>query len=183
MTVVTIISWSYPGVRIQPQNVLDLISFFPWAKSDVVSRWKMLRILVLGPQSTSLVLHAFHVSLTLFLIHVCISENDNEHTSWCSINSSNVSNTIMVKDCFTCESKVANVVVSGQEMSSSFSPSWLQVVLDLLQRHAKVLALMLEHRAMAMLPGHNQQCFLSSVLPCCIWEKLGKLCKTLLVLV
>ena len=47
------------------------------------------------------------------------SENDNEHTSWCSINSSNVSNTIMVKDCFTYESKVANVDVSGQVMSSS----------------------------------------------------------------
>ena len=100
-------------------NVLDLISFFPWTKSDVVSWWRMLGILVLGPQSTSLVLHAFHVSLTLFLIHVCISENDNEHTSWCSINSSNVSNTIMIKDYFTCESKIDNVVVSGQVMSSS----------------------------------------------------------------
>ena len=140
-------------------------------------------ILVLGPQSTSLVLHDFYVSLTLLLIHVYISENNNEHTSWCSINSLNVSNTIMIKDYFTCESKVANVVVSRHVMSSSFSPSWLQVVLDLLQWHSKVLALMLEHRAMAILHGHNQQCSLSSGLPCCIWEKLGKLCKILLVLV
>ena len=69
------------------------------------------------PQSTSLFLYAFHVSLTLFLIHVCICEIDNEHTSWCNINSSNVSNTIMVKNCFTCESKVTNVVVSEQVMS------------------------------------------------------------------
>ena len=100
----------------QDGTVLDLISFFPWAKSDLVSWWRTLGILVLCPQSTSLVLHAFHVSLTLFLIHVCISENYNEHTSWCSINSSN---TIMVKDCFTCESKVANVIVSRHVMSSS----------------------------------------------------------------
>ena len=128
------------------------------------------------PQSTSLVLHAFHVSLTLFLIHICSSENDNEHTSWCIINSSNVSNTIMVKDYFTCESKVINVVVSGLVMSSSFSPSWLQVILDLLQWHSKVLALMLEHGATTMLHGHNQQCSPSLALPCCISEKLGKLC-------
>jgi hypothetical protein len=65
-----------------------------------------------------------------------------------SINSSNKSNTIMTKNCFTFESKVANVVVSKQVMSLSFSPYWLRVVLDLLQ---KVLALMLEHGATAML--------------------------------
>ena len=103
---VNITIWSCPGVQIQPQNVLDLISFFPWTKSEVVSWWRTLGILVLGLQSTSLVLHAFHVSLTLFLIHVCIFKNNNEHTLWCNINSSNVSNTIIVKDCFTCESKV-----------------------------------------------------------------------------
>nr|TKW27236.1 hypothetical protein SEVIR_3G244650v2 [Setaria viridis] len=40
-------------------------------------------------------------------------------------------------------------------MSSSFSLSWLLVVLDLLQWHSKVLALMLEHGATAMLHGHN----------------------------
>ena len=103
----------------ESQNVLDLISFFPWTKSDVVSRWRTLGIHGFGPQSTSLTFHAFHMQSNLPLIHVSISENDNEHTSWCSINSSNVSNTIMVKDCFTCESKVANVVVSRHVMSSS----------------------------------------------------------------
>jgi hypothetical protein len=122
----------------------------------------MLGILGLGPQSTSLVLHAFHVFLILFLIHVCISENDNEHTSWRSSNSSNESNIIMIKNCFTFESKVANVVISEQVMSLSFSPSWLQVVLDLLQWHSKVLALMLAHGVTAMLQGHNQQCSPSS---------------------
>jgi hypothetical protein len=63
-------------------------------------------------QSTSLDLHTIHVCLIVFFIHVCIFENDNEHTSWHSINSSNVSNTIMIKNCFTFESKVTNVVVS-----------------------------------------------------------------------
>jgi len=72
-----------------------------------------------GPQSTSLVLHAFHVCSIIFLIHVCISENDNERTSWHSINSSNVSNTIMIKNGFTFESNVSNVVVSEKVMSSS----------------------------------------------------------------
>src|SRR5688572_31876205 len=124
-------SWTRTVVRIQHQNVLDWISFFPWAKSDVVAWWRTLGILGIGPQSTSLVLHAFHVCLTLFLIHVCISEIDNEHTSWCSINSSNVSHVIMIKNYFTFESKIINVFVSGQVMSSSFFPSWLQVVLDL----------------------------------------------------
>ena len=37
-----------------PQNVLDFISFFPWAKSDMVSWWRTLGILILGPQSISL---------------------------------------------------------------------------------------------------------------------------------
>ena len=52
----------------------------------------------LGPQSTSLVLHAFHMHPTSFLIHVCISENVNEHTSWCNINSSNVAKIIVIYD-------------------------------------------------------------------------------------
>jgi hypothetical protein len=94
---------------------------------------------------------------TFFLIQVCIAENDNEYTSWRIINSSNVSNTIMIMNGFTLESKVSNVVVSKQVMSSSFFPSWLQVVLDLLQWHSKVPALMLEHGATTMLYGHNQQ--------------------------
>ena len=149
-------SWHRVAVRIQPQNVLDWNSFFPWAKSDVVAWWRTLGILGLGPQSTSLVLHAFHVCLTLFLIHVCISEIDNERTSWCSINSSNVSNAIMIKNRFTFASKVANMVVSEPVMSSSFSPSWLQVVLDLLQWHSEVLDFILEHGATTMLHCHNQ---------------------------
>ena len=67
-------------------------------------------------------------------------------------------NTIMIKNGFTFESNVSNVVVSEKVMSSSFSPSWLQVVLELLQWHSMVCAFMLEHRAMTMLHGHNQQC-------------------------
>jgi hypothetical protein len=43
------------------QNVLALISFHLWAKSDVVAWWRTCGTLGLGPQSTSLVLHAFHV--------------------------------------------------------------------------------------------------------------------------
>ena len=112
-------SWYRVAVRIQPQNVLDWISFFPWAKRDMVAWWRTLGILGLGPQSTSLVLHAFHVCLTVFLIHVYISEIDNEYTSWCSINSSNVSHIIMIKNCFTSESKDTNMVVSEPVMSSS----------------------------------------------------------------
>jgi hypothetical protein len=78
-----------------------------------VAWWRALGIVGLGLQSISLVLHAFHVCLILFLVHVCISENENEHTS------SNVSNTIMIKNCFTFESKVSNMVVSKQVVSSS----------------------------------------------------------------
>jgi hypothetical protein len=62
------------------QNVLALISFHLWAKSDVDVWWTMWGTFELGPQSTSLVLHAFHVCLVLFLIQVCIYEKDNEHT-------------------------------------------------------------------------------------------------------
>ena len=118
------------------QNVLALISFHLWAKSDVVAWWRTWRTLGLGPQSTSLILHAFHVCLTLFLIHVCISENVNKQTSWCSNNSSNVLNTMMIKNRFTLEFKLAIVIISEMVMPSSFSPSWLQVVLDLLWWHS-----------------------------------------------
>jgi hypothetical protein len=85
----------------------------------MVDWWGTLGIHGIGPQSTSLVLHTFHVCLILFLIHVCISENDNEYTSWRNINLSNVSNTIMIKNGFTFKSKVSNVVVSKQVMSTS----------------------------------------------------------------
>jgi hypothetical protein len=43
------------------QNVLALISFHLWAKCDVVAWWRTGGTLGLGPQSTSLVLHALHV--------------------------------------------------------------------------------------------------------------------------
>jgi hypothetical protein len=43
------------------QNVLALISFHLWAKSDVVAWCRTCGTLGLGPKSTSLVLHAFHV--------------------------------------------------------------------------------------------------------------------------
>jgi hypothetical protein len=46
------------------QNVLDLDSFFPCTKSDVVAWWRILEILGLGSQSISLVLHIFHVIST-----------------------------------------------------------------------------------------------------------------------
>ena len=88
-------------------------------QSVIVAWWRMMGIHGTGPQSTSLVLHAFHVCSIIFLIHVCISENDNERTSWRSINSSNVSNTIIIKNDFTFESNVSNVVVSEKVMSSS----------------------------------------------------------------
>jgi hypothetical protein len=63
------------------QNVLALISFHLWAKSDVVAWWRTCGTPGLGPQSTSLVIHAFHVCWAPFLIHVSISENDNQQTS------------------------------------------------------------------------------------------------------
>ena len=88
-------------------------------QSFIVAWWRTMGIHGTGPQSTSLVLHAFHVCSIIFLIHVCISKNDNECTSWRNINSSNVSNTIMIKNGFTFESNVSNVVVSEKVMSSS----------------------------------------------------------------
>ena len=93
--------------------------FLTLDQNVVVAWWGMLGIHGIGPQSTSLVLHTFQVCLVPFLIHVCISENNNKHTSWRNINSSNESNTIMIKYGFTFESKVSNVVVSKQVMSSS----------------------------------------------------------------
>ena len=109
----------------------------------VVALRGTLRIHGIGPQSTSLVLHThtFYACLVLFLSMHVFLKNDNKHTSWCSINSSNESNTIIIKNGFTFESKVSNVVVSKHVMSLSFSPSWLQVVLDMLQWHSKMVAL------------------------------------------
>jgi hypothetical protein len=46
------------------QNVLDLNSFFPCTKSDVVAWWRTLGRLGLGPKSISLVLHIFHIIST-----------------------------------------------------------------------------------------------------------------------
>ena len=43
------------------QNVLDLDSSFPCAQSDVVIRWRTLGVLGLGPQSTWLTFHVFHM--------------------------------------------------------------------------------------------------------------------------
>jgi hypothetical protein len=63
--------------------------------------WRTWGTLGLGPQSTSLILHALYVCLILFLIHVCISEKDNEHTSWRTINSSKLAKIIMIEDRFT----------------------------------------------------------------------------------
>jgi hypothetical protein len=74
-----------------------------------------------GPQSY-LVIHAFHRHSILFLILVSTSANEIEQTSWCSINSSYVLNILMIKNCFTFESKATNKVVSRLVMSSS--PCW-----------------------------------------------------------
>jgi hypothetical protein len=56
---------------------------------------------------------------------LCISNNNNENTSWRSINSSNLLNKIMIKYGFTFESKVSNVVVFKHVMSSSGSVAGL----------------------------------------------------------
>jgi hypothetical protein len=58
---------------------------------DVVAWWMTLGIFRLGPQSTSLTFHSFHMQLNLLFIHVSNSENENAHILWCSTNSSNVS--------------------------------------------------------------------------------------------
>jgi hypothetical protein len=98
------------------QNVLDLISFHFWAKSDMMAWWQMRGTLGLGPQSTSLV---FHVCLALFFIQVHIPENYNEQTSWCSNNSSNIETILMIRDQFTFCLQVINVVISELVISSS----------------------------------------------------------------
>jgi hypothetical protein len=59
------------------QNVLDLDSFFPCTKSDVVAWWRTLERLGLGPQSISLILHVFHVISTHDFIQSSNSENEN----------------------------------------------------------------------------------------------------------
>jgi hypothetical protein len=63
-------------------------------------------------QHIYLVLHAFHWHSIFSLAQLSTSENEIEQTSWCSINSSNVLHILMVKDRFTFESKVTNMVVS-----------------------------------------------------------------------
>jgi hypothetical protein len=65
-----------------------------------------------GPQSTYLVLHAFHRHSILSLIQVSTSENEIDQTSWRSINSSNVLHILMIKNRFTFESKVTNMVIT-----------------------------------------------------------------------
>jgi hypothetical protein len=109
--------------------VLDFISFFPWAKSDVVALWGNMGGHGFSPQSTYLFLHAFHRHSILSLIQVSTSENEIEQTSWCSINSLNILHILMIKNHFTFESKVTNMVISELVMSSSFFLCWLQTVL------------------------------------------------------
>jgi hypothetical protein len=75
-----------------------------------------------GPQSTYLVLHALHRQSILSLIQVSTSANEIEQTSWCTINSSNVLNILMIKNHFTFESKVTNKVVSELVISTSPPP-------------------------------------------------------------
>jgi hypothetical protein len=62
-------------------NVLDLGSFFPYTKSDVVAWWRTLERLGLGPQSISLVLHVFYVISTHGFIQSSNSENENPQKS------------------------------------------------------------------------------------------------------
>jgi hypothetical protein len=83
------------------QNVLDFISFFPWAKSDVVALCGNMGGHGFSPQSTYLVLHAFHRHSILSLIQVSTSENEIEQTSWCNINSLNILHILMIKNHFT----------------------------------------------------------------------------------
>ena len=66
------------------QNVLDLDSSFPCAQSDVVIRWRTLGVLGLGPQSTSLTFHVFHMQWNLPLKRN--SEEENVQISCCSTN-------------------------------------------------------------------------------------------------
>jgi hypothetical protein len=63
------------------QNVLDLDSFFPCTKSDVVVLWRTLERLGLGPQSIYLVLHIFHIICTHGFIQSSNSKNENAQKS------------------------------------------------------------------------------------------------------
>jgi hypothetical protein len=63
------------------QNMLDLDSFFPCTKSDVVAWWRILGRLGLNPQSISLILHVFHVISTHGFIQSSNSENENAQKS------------------------------------------------------------------------------------------------------
>ena len=101
------------------QNVLYLDSFCPWNQSNVVAQWRTLGILGFGPQSTSLTFHAFHMQSNLPLIHVSNSENENEHTSWCSINSSNASIISLIQNGCTFCIEVVGMVIFERMMSSS----------------------------------------------------------------
>jgi hypothetical protein len=114
------------------QNILEFISFFPWAQSDVVALWGKWGGGGFRPQSTYLVLLASHRHSILFLIQVSTSENEIEQTSWCSFNSSNVlpilmiknrhfsqKKILMIKNRFTFESTITNMVISELVMSSS----------------------------------------------------------------
>jgi hypothetical protein len=61
------------------ENMLDLDSFFPCTKSDLVVWWRTLERL--GPQSISLVLHIFHIISTHGFMQSSNSENENAQKS------------------------------------------------------------------------------------------------------
>ena len=65
---------------------------------DIGNTWNWSPINFFGPPYLPCV-------FSTILIHLCISENDNKHISWCNINSSNESNTIMLKTGFTFDQK------------------------------------------------------------------------------
>jgi amino acid permease len=72
-----------------------------------------------GEDMDLVVLHAFHRHSILSLIQVCTSENEIEQTTWCIINSSNVSLVLMIMIHLTFESRITNMVVSELMMSLS----------------------------------------------------------------
>jgi hypothetical protein len=78
-----------------------------------------LGIFGLGPQSTSLTFHSFHMQLNLLFIHVSNSENENTHTLWCNTNSSNVSVISLIYNGCTFSLEVVNMVIFEPMMSSS----------------------------------------------------------------
>jgi hypothetical protein len=101
------------------QNVLEFISLFPWRKVMWWPCGETWRGVGLHHQWTYLVLSAFHRHSILSLIQISTSENEIEQTSWCNINSSNVLHILMIKNCFTFESNVTNIVIFELVMSSS----------------------------------------------------------------